>query len=579
MKKQLATAMAVLLCLFSCAYAETFSGSATGFHGPVNVSIELEDKEIKAVNILENNETYRVGEAAFPILTESIVSNQSLADVVTGATITSRAVNNAVIEALKTADLTEEEINAFKTRTIPVEACADTETDIVIVGAGISGMMAAMQVSEVTDKVILLEKNTMVGGSGRLSAGGMMLVGADEFTDVSYTAEDVHRWFSIQAGPVTNDPVFYEVMNHGRDMLEYIKANGYTVTDVARCQSKLAPIFRNVNTDHYGMGLSDTIEQALNNKSVDLRCETKAVSLLQSEDGTVEGVVAENAAGQYTIRAKKVILATGGFAYNKELMQEYAPFWAGAYTIAASGATGDGHLMGMKAGGHLIGNGAMQIYYTGYDPSLLGNQPGNIPLFVGSNGNQVCGGDEYYGTISPKLQALEDKIAYAIYSSDNDYYQFDYYGTGRSMKISDMDALVEEGRLVKADTLEELAEKIKIDPSALQRAVDEHNWFYDLQINDAWGTVAARLQPLKTGPWYAGRQVPCVMGTIAGLEINPNMQVVDENGTAIPNLYASGELVFGNIFNRQYPMAGTGVGIAVTTGYLAGQNAAAALSE
>lgn len=586
MKNRMLTLFVLLLLLaFSTACAEstrftagTFTGSAVGFHGELLVEVEVSDQEILKVTVGENNETYHVGEAAFPILEKSIVENQSLADVITGATITSRAVTNAVIDALKKANASDDTLKSLKVAEIAQTVYTDTETDIVIVGAGIAGMVAAMQAKEVTDNVILLEKNTLVGGSGRLSAGGMMLVGAEEFTDSVYTAEDVHRWFSVQAGPVTNDPVFYEVMNRSKDMLSYIKENGYTVTDVAKCQSKLAPIFRNVNTDHYGMGLSDTLESAVAKKNIDLRCNTTVTALLQNENGVVEGVVANNAAGSYTIRAKKVILATGGFSHNKEMLNEYAPFWNGAFIIAASGADGDGHQMGPQAGGHIVGNGAMQIYVTNYDPSLIGNMPGNIPLFVGTDGNQICASDEYYGTIAPKIQALDDKTAYAIFSSDNTYYQFDYYGTGRAMKVSDMDTLVEEGRLVKADTLEELAVKIGIDPAALQRSVNEHNWFYDLQINDAWGTAAAKLQPIKTGPYYAGRQVACVMGTIPGLEINTAMQVVNANGQPIENLYAAGELVFGNVFNRQYPMAGTGIGIAMSTGYLAGQNAANALN-
>ena len=198
-------------------------------------------------------------------------------------------------------------------------------------------------------------------------------------------------------------------------------------------------------------------------------------------------------------------------------------------------------------------------------------------MLVDSNGNQVGASDEYYGTLTVKINNLPDKIAYGIFSSGNKYFEFDNESETSNMKMSNLDKLVEKGTMVKADTIEELAELIHVAPEALCRSVEEHNWFYDLQINDAWGTDAAALQPIKEGPFYAAKITPCVMGTIAGLEINKEMQVVDSNNQPIPNLYAAGELIFGNVFNQIYPMAGTGIDVALSSGYLAGQNAGNAI--
>ena len=587
MKKALVILLIALLVMPFAAEGEslftpgTYEGSSSGFHGPIHVKVEVTEDEIQSVETLEQEESFGIGDAAFPVLEESVVRNQSLADVVTGATITSYGFRNAVINALKEAGTTEETLTALKTAPVSGEAFDDCETDIVIVGAGAAGMIAAMQASDAGAKVILLEKNVMAGGSTRLSAGGILWTEPPENNGgapTEYTVEDIHRWYSIQAGPVNNDPVFYAVMNHVPSMMDYIQGNGMALAPAGYNQPKNAPIFRATNPKQFGVGVYEALMKAVESRGIDYRNRSKVTALLQETDGCITGVAVETSAGTYNIRAKKVILATGGYTYDKELMQTYSTKWADAMKIAASGTTGDGHRMGMEAGGHMIGEGVLDIYISGYDPSLYGGQPGYADLIVDSEGNQLGAMDEYYGTLTVKAQNRPDHVAYQIFSSGNTYVEFDRASEELTfaMKLSDLDALVERGIMVKADTVEELAEKIGIDPAALARTVEEHNWYYDLKINDAWGTAASALQEIRKAPYYAARLTPCVMGTVAGLEVNETMQVVDEEGNPIPNLYAAGELIFGNVFNQIYPMAGTGIGIALSSGSIAGISASQA---
>ena len=550
-----------------------YEGTAAGFHGPIRVQIEVTDTQILSVKTLEEDESFKVGDSAFETLESSVVANQSIADTVTCATVTSNGFRNAVKAALKEAGANEALIRQLQSAPIACTKYEDSETDVVVVGAGVAGMVAAMQAYDQGARVVLLEKNDMAGGSARLSAGGILSVGAPEVTDTEYTVEDIHRWYSIQAGPVNNDPVFYEIMNRSNEMLDYIKANGLHILRGNYNQKKLAPIFRALVVEHHGISVYEALFNAVLDRDIDYRNRNTVTSLLQDENGTVTGVVVENGAGTYEIHAKNVILATGGYTYNQELMEKYSAHWADAFKITASGATGDGHIMGTAAGGHIIGEGVLDIFITGNDPSLYGGQPGFADLFVDSNGNQVGAMDEYYGTLTVKIQNLPDKTAYQIFSAGNMYFEFDNENDEKNMKRSDLEKLVEMGTMVKADTIEELAEKIGIEPAALVRTVEEHNWYYDLQINDAWGTEAAALQPIREAPYYAAKITPCVMGTVAGLEINDQMQVVNDQGEAIPGLYAAGELIFGNVFNQIYPMAGTGIDVALSSGYLAGIHA------
>ena len=585
MKKMLALLLAMTLAASLAAADEgalftpgTYEGTAAGFHGPIRVQVEVTENEIKSVRTLEQNESFKIGDAAFPVLEESLVRDQSLADVVTGATITSFGFRSAVSNALKEAGASAETLKKLSSTPLTYAKVEDCEADIVIVGAGAAGMIAAMQASDAGAKVILLEKNVLEGGSTRISAGGILWTQPPENNGgapTDYSVEDIHRWYSIQAGPVNNDPVFYSVMNHAPAMMDYIQENGMALAPAGYNQPKNAPIFRATNPKQFGVGVSEALFEAVQARGIDYRNRSKVTGLLQEEDGSVAGVVVETGAGTYNVRAKKVILATGGYTYDKELMETYSAKWADAMKIAASGTTGDGHRMGIKAGGHMIGEGVLDIFISGYDPALYGGQPGYADLIVDAQGNQLGAMDEYYGTLTVKVQNTPEKYAYQIFSAGNMYFEFD-----RSceevlfaMKPSDLEALTERGVMVKADTIAELAEKIGIEPAKLIRTVEEHNWYYDLQINDAWGTAASALQPIVQGPFYAARFTPCVMGTVAGLEVNENMQVVDEAGNAIPNLYAAGELIFGNVFNQIYPMAGTGIGVALSSGYVAGMHA------
>lgn len=581
--KKIITLFLLLILLVSTASADalftpgTYDGMSNGFHGPIHVQVEVSEDAILSVKVGENHETNRVGTLAFPILEESIVANQSLADVVTGATISSRATTNAVVKALEAAGATAETISALKAAPLAIENPGDIETDIVVVGAGTAGMMAAMQAKDLGADVILLEKNSITGGSARVSAGGFIAYGAPEYGDLTFKAEELHRWYSIKAGPVYNDDVFYTILNNGKDMLAYMQKNGYLNSTLTSSQAKMAPVFNAIIHENFGTEIVKVQTEAVENKGVDLRYNSTVTELIQEADGSISGVVVDCGAGTYTIKAKKVILATGGFTYNNEMMAQYSNGWENEFRITASGATGDGHRMGVAAGGQLVGDGVLQMFNTNYNPSLEGNQPGNAPLFVDTNGEQMCALDEHYTMIADKIHALEDRTAWAIYSSDNMYITFRYEEEGGMFDLADMEALAANGTLVKADTIEELAEKIGADPATLKRNVDEHNWYYDYQINDDWGTAAAALQPIKTGPFYAGRQIASVMGTITGLVIDTDMQVLNADGAAIPNLYAIGELIFGNIFNDNYPASGTAIGICLNTGMLAAQHAVSTL--
>lgn len=546
-----------------------YTGSAKGFHGDVKVEIEVTEDAITRVTVGENGETMYVGTLAFPILEESIVANQSLADTVSGATFTSNAINGAVVQAIQAAGANSATVNAFLGRRIPVENPGDIETDVVVVGAGVAGMSAAMNAYDQGAKVILLEKTDMTGGSARLSAGCVLSIDAQELKeDEHFTVDDVYTFFNEYAGPVHSKEIFDAVVGNTKGAIDYLRENGYVVGATQKSHEKVAPQFTSLSSAGMGPGLAESMTAAVKSRDIDLRFNSPAVELVMNEDGSVGGVVVENEAGRYTIKADKVILAAGGFTYDDEMMAQYAAgrdrnnmYWT------AIGAEGDGHKMGIAAGGKLVGEGTLAIHAIDgrldsfFDMFALWN----IPMIVDKDGKQMAAMDEHYTTIAAKINEKEDSMGYTIYDSDT-------YGCTELLE-----ALAAQGSITKADTLAELAEISGINADELEKTIAAHNQHVIDQTDDEWGTPAAALQPIDAAPYYCVPRRSVVMGTVTGLEVNTDMQVLREDGTAIDNLYATGEMIFGNMFNMIYPMSGTAIGTCISSGQLAALHACANL--
>ncbi|MBQ8092545.1 MAG: FAD-dependent oxidoreductase [Clostridia bacterium] len=290
----------------------TYTATSTGFHGPVTVSVEVSEDSIVSVKVTGEQETPMVGEAALSILAESIVENQTTTDTVSGATFSSNGMNAAVEDALLQAGANSASIASFRKNTVPAEKCEDTETDIVVVGAGTAGMVAAMNACDQGAKVILLEKTGITGGSASLSHGTIWALHIPETTAdgmYDYNADDVYELFNKLAYPVLNKDVLYTIAGNTTRGIEYLQKNGYTIGMLDKSQEKFAPYINAMTHEDMGYGFTAMLDKNIRERNIDLRLNTSAISLKMNENGQVSGVVAENEAGQYTISAQKVIYA------------------------------------------------------------------------------------------------------------------------------------------------------------------------------------------------------------------------------------------------------------------------------
>ena len=445
--------------------------------------------------------------------------------------------------------------------------------DVVVVGGGLAGLTAAISATEQGAKVILVEKMPMTGGSSAYSGGGISAPGSSVQAEFSITdsAEGWHDlWVERQAQSL-NESAQYPDMERVDAMIEgtpaliewfkdlgfsHVRPEGYGVDTVERIHYIAT---RENGNKGGGAALLKELAEVASEKGVEIRTETKALELVQAEDGTVTGVVVETANGQETISAKAVILAAGGFAASPDALQKYIPSLPPVTSVASPSNTGDGIEMAVKAGAVLYEDPWVIGLYTGVSPAGALSRLGySANLYVNAQGERFMNEWQQYSLITNDVSA-QGGVAYSIWDSSNEA----------------VAALIEENlgeNAFKADTFEALAEAAGID-AALADTMALYNSDAAAGKDSVFEKDAAFLTAVETAPYYAIRMVPNIMGTIGGVKTLPTCEVVDADNNPIPGLYAAGENANRAFFNQVY-MSGGALAIAATTGKIAGAGAA-----
>lgn len=406
-------------------------------------------------------------------------------------------------------------------------------TDVVVVGAGGAGLTAAYFVQQGGHEVVLLEKRAMTGGNTALA--GFFAANSTKMQEAMgdvYTQQDQIDFLMETEG---TDPEFAKLFaeNSGPiaewavDTLgiEVTRVNGREIYAVDEKGTKFPAQFVSKLT-------------ALNQQiGVDLRTECPATSLIL-EDGKVVGVEAEDAQGKIIIHAQAVILASGGFAANQEMLQQYAPEWAGGTTSNTAATTGDGILMAEAAGAALSNMDQLTLNPTFYDDHGTTMSVSGVRyeggILVDPTGKRFANEMANYTEVSEAEKAIGSK-AFAIMDST-------------SLACNPKYA-------VEADTIEDLAEKIGVDPAALNETVTNYQRYYDHQNDEEFGRTDMRSR-IDTAPFYAVPVFPGVHHTRGGVTINLRSQVLDTEGHSIPGLYGAGEVTDNKLMGNDPVAAG-----------------------
>lgn len=527
----------VLTALFSVSASAQmkdgdYNAESKGVWGsPIKVNLSIKNGKIADVKFT-HNETPAVGGSALDKIKADVLKSQNInVDAISGATATSKAA----LSALEAAFLKAGGSKAIskKTSTAKDKAYENTTTDVVVVGGGPGGMMAAIDLCKAGKKVILLEKQGVLGGNGTFvstyyQAGGTSIQDKNKDKDVS--EEDFAKYLSTY--PQTNPEMAKAVAPGAREAFELLVQNG------ADLKRTFKP-FAHAPSDGRAPGLEITpaFVKALNKVNADVRLNNRATELIQ-ENGKIVGVKVQPKDGKlYLIRAKDVILATGGYSAGKELLKQYTPEVLNLGTTNSAGTTGDGHIMAQKVGANLTRMKDLVLNPVTYNANgthisftaarfnsggVMVNQEGK--RFVDTTNNDKTG-----VTMAMLKASKGTGIAYLI---------FDQEPVSRLAILQDY---VAKGYVVKDDTIPGLAKKLGVDPKGLEETVIKFRKYAKEGKDPEFGRKTFKCK-LDQPPYYGVAVEPSVHATLGGIAINAKSQALDKNGNVIPGLYAVGQV-------------------------------------
>lgn len=287
---------------------------------------------------------------------------------------------------------------------------------------------------------------------------------------------------------------------------------------------------------------------------------TAMQELLTDENGVVTGVVCKRSNGAtLTLYARRgVILATGGYARNKQMCSRYPV--AHYFSNVPRGNIGEGLVAAEKIGALNYEHPAVQVVYTSLTCGIGINDESG--LIVNDRGERVVNEWTYQYTVSDALARSGSNCGWYI-TSGNEPYPGVQYGFQQAVEGKSRDAV--------ADSIEELAEKIKVDPAVLKATYDRYCELVEKGVDEDFGKPAKFLHPIKGPKFAALRLHPCVTVTFGGLETDVSARVMKPDGSIIPHLYAAGEVAGTGMYGTQYPTCGTSIGGALFYGRIAGR--------
>ena len=564
-----------------------FTGTAKGFGGDVSVTLTLTDGAITGCTAEGKDETQGVGSEAIAKMPGEIAESGSIAvDGVSGATVTSTAIKEAAAAALTAAGLNPDDYKTAVEKTGSAED-STVDADVVVVGAGGAGMTAAITAAAEGKSVVILESQSMVGGNAVRATGGMnagktvyqdenefgesagvektLKTAAEKYADnetITALAKTVsEQWAAYQANPTgyfdsvelmeldtmiggkgINDPELVETLcANSADAIDWLDEHGITLHNVSSFGgASVKRIHRPVNAEgktvSVGSYMIPLLQENCEKAGVKMMLDTTATEILTDANGAAVGVKATGASGEtVTVNAKAVVLASGGFGANLDMVVKYKPELKGFMTTNAPGIQGQGIEMAQAIGAATVDMDQIQIH-----PTVEANTAALITEGLRGDGAVLINaeGKRFIDEVGTR-----DVVSAAEIAQTGSY---SWLVVDQAMvdASSVIQGYIKKGYTVTGETYEELGKAMGVDAAAFAETMDKWNGYVEAKNDPDFGRTSFA-NPLNTAPYYAVKVTAGVHHTMGGLKINANTEVLNEKGEVIPGLFAAGEVTGG----------------------------------
>ena len=556
-----------------------YEGSANGMGGAVKVAVTVEDGKISDVEVLEHKETAGISDPAIEQIPQAIVDAQSTdVEAVTGATVTSEAIKEAVAAALS-GEGTEE----------AGELEITIEPDVIVVGAGMAGLSASVRAAELGANVLVLEQNYRVGGSANTAGGSISGAGykIQKAAGIEDSPELFYQDFVTLGGEEFMNTEIAKVHAErsgaaidwlqedvGVEFSDKVDSGSYLTMDINRV-TYTAGGASSGGGSYFVKGLSDKLQSYIDAGTVQLCLDTLVTDIVLNDNGDVTGVMV----GDKEISAPSTIIATGGYGYCERWLKEFN--FTNITSNDPNTAIGSGYDFARKAGAAFDNMNYSSCYggsvpVTGFQASLRCNINYNGSVWINTNGDRVF--NEPKATSMDKRtvwRTSDQNIIYVVFAEnmmteDKPLFTGMMSNSAPFTTEEKIAELIEKGYVFKADTIAELAEKIGTPNLAATLTK------YDEDVAKGEDSVFGRTDNLlsfEEGPYYAVYTVPYLMMTAGGPRINGQGQLMREDGTAVGNVYLAGEIIGSANIAGHNTIGGIGHGICATWGCISAESA------
>jgi fumarate reductase flavoprotein subunit len=563
---------------------------------PTQVEVTVDETSILSVEVVDCSDTPGFIEPCIERIPAAIVEQQSLAvDTVTGATLTSQAILTGVSQALKEAGA---DLAGFNQATEKSTETEEYNVELVIVGAGAAGTMAAIEAMEAGVDTLVLEKCGKLGGTSVCSTG-LAAIQSEQQKEAgvdTYTVDSAFRELMDFCKWRANAPLVYNVLLNSAEVADKIQSYWDQTDNPGITKVGVTAHDTGKGTDKFNV----LYEQFIIPSGINVMLETTAQSLI-TEGDRVTGVEAVKQDGtKVTVHADNVLVCTGGFGGNDEMLTEYFGH-DNFYLNGLSTNVGDGINMCLAVGASLSDEISPHLaefcsnknvdFYAGYmkfinqagflalDPS--GERFVNEEFFVtqalsyGASALRRVG-YAYIIFTQDQLDAMVEKGLWGVLSEDTiqslslrsrilvpSYYTLN----------DEMEAALEAGEAWKADTLEELGQEIGFtDQEIYQKTIEEYQQVLATGEDPLFGKRSDMMPDLDNGPYYAVKVISAIDGTYNGIRVNENMQALNEDYQPIEGLYVAGQDSGGYFSYPYYEGVGWTQGYAWTSGAIAAKH-------